>query len=233
MNTINTQRHLDVFSNVAFGDRRIDVIGAGATGSRIAVSLAKLGVNNIHVWDFDKVEAHNIANQAYAICDIGRFKVDALHDLVRAQTGLTLNVHNEKVDGTQILGDVVFLLTDTMSSRRLIWDNSIRFKMRTKLMIETRMGADQGRCYTVCPIRPSHVKGWEETLYNDDNGQLSACNSPISVGPTAEYLAGLAVWQLIRWFAIENAADQTTGDSLDHEIVFGLRPFFHGTRSFD
>jgi hypothetical protein len=232
MNPIDTRRHLDVFSNVAFGDRRIDVIGAGATGSRIVLGLAKLGVENLHVWDFDIVEGHNIANQAYGLSDIGKPKVEALRDLVKQQTGLTINIHNEKVDGSQALGEVVFLLTDTMASRQEIWQKGIRFKIRTKVMIETRMGVDQGRCYTVNPVKSAQVKGWEQTLCSDDVAPVSACGASITVGSTAEYLSGLAVWQFIRWAAIERGRNDKD-DKLDHEIIFGLRPLYNMTRNFD
>src|SRR5215813_5940026 len=95
MNNVDITRHVEVFSRDAFGNKRIDVIGAGATGSRIVLSLAKLGLENIHVWDFDTVEGHNIANQAYGMGDIGKLKVDALHDLVKAQTGLSIHKHAE------------------------------------------------------------------------------------------------------------------------------------------
>ena len=99
-------------------------------------------------------------------------------------------------------------------------------------MIETRMGADQGRVYTVNPTRPAQVKGWEETLYDDDFAEVSACGSTISVGPTAEYLSGLAVWQLIRWLAIESGQKEGKEDSLDHEILFWMRPPSMMSRQF-
>lgn len=219
-NPIDTTRHLDVFSPRVFGDRRIDVIGAGATGSRIVVSLAKLGIDNIHVWDFDVVESHNIANQSYALGDIGRPKVEALRDLVKAQTGLEISIHNERVDGKQVLGHVVFLLVDTMASRKEIFEKALCYKPRTKLMIETRMGADEGRVYTINPSKPAQIKGWQGTLYGDEAAPVSACGASITVGPTAEFISGLAVWQFIRWAAID-AGHQ---DALEHEILFVLRP---------
>lgn len=235
MNNIDTTRHVDVFSPDAFGKRRIDVIGAGASGSRIVLALAKLGLENIHVFDFDIVEAHNIANQVFSQADIGRPKVEALRDIVKAHTGLEITIYNERVDGSQKLGDVVFLLTDTMSSRKEIWQKAIRFKVATKLMIETRMGVDQGRVYVVNPTRMAQVKGWEETLYDDDVAEVSACGSTISVGPTAEFLSGLAVWQLIRWLNIETGrtVDGGVSDTLDHEILFCLRPPTMLIRQFD
>ena len=219
-NLIDPLRHLSVFDPHAFGQRRVDVIGAGATGSRITLSLAKLGVENLHVWDFDQVEEHNVANQVYGLGDIGSPKVDALAEIVKVQTGLAITAYNERVDGTQPLGDVVFVLTDTMASRKKIWEGAFRLKMRTSLMIETRMGADSGRIYAVNPNRPKEVKGWEATLYSDDEAEVSACGASVSVGPTAELISGLAVWQMIRWFAIEQGGD----DELEHELIVATRP---------
>ncbi len=228
MGIIDPLRHLSVFSPHAFGKRRIDVIGAGATGSRIVLSLAKLGVENIHVWDFDRVEPHNIANQAFGLGDVGKAKVDALAELVQLTTGTKITVHNEKVDGTQSLGEIVFLLTDTMSSRQEIWDKGLKFKLKTNLLIETRMGADSGRVYSLNPNKPGHIKEWEATLYSDDEAEVSACGASVSVGPTAEVISGLAVWQMIRWFDIENDGE----DELDNETIFSLRPMMTISRKF-
>lgn len=230
MTTLDINRHVDVFSPDAFDGKTIDVIGAGATGSRIVLSLAKLGLLNIRVWDFDEVEAHNIANQAYSLDDIGTLKVEALQKLVKQQTGTKIEIHPEAVDGTQELGDVVFLLTDTMASRKEIWKKGLRYKTRTRLMIETRMGSDEGRVYTIEPKRPKQVKGWEETLYDDVETEVSACGTSISVGPTAEYLSGLAVWQFIRWHAINSKQAE---DKVDHELIFGMRAPFIISRSFE
>ncbi len=229
MNNVDITRHVGVFARDAFGKKRIDVIGVGATGSRIVLSLAKLGLENIHVWDFDSVESHNIANQAFNQSHIGMLKVDALAAIVKEATGLKLTTHNERVDGSQQLGDVVFLLTDTMSSRKEIWNKGLRYKIRTKLMIETRMGADTGRCYSINPVKPAHVRGWEQTLSDNVTAEVSACGTAITVGPTAEFLSGLAVWQFIRWQAVESGKE----DTLDNEIMFGLRPLYTITRTFE
>lgn len=225
---IDPLRHLTVFSPHAFGQRRVDIIGAGATGSRVALSLAKLGVENIHVWDFDKVEEHNVANQVFGNGDIDLLKTEALARLVKDQTGADLTVHAERATASAELGEIVFLLTDTMSSRREIWDGALKLKFRTKLLIETRMGADNGRVYALNPNSPRHIRGWEETLYSDDEAEVSACGASISIGPTAEIISGLAVWQMIRWFGIERGEE----DVLDNETIFSLRPMLTISRQF-
>lgn len=225
---IDPLRHLSVFSPFGFGSRRVDVIGCGATGSRIVLSLAKLGVENIHAWDFDRVQEHNIPNQAFGMADLGQPKVTALAALVKAATGSSITVHEEKVDGSQQLGEVVFLLTDTMRSRKEIWNGALKFKLRTELLVETRMGADSGRVYSLDPNRLGHIKAYEETLYADEEGEVSDCGASVSVGPTAEVISGLAVWQFIRWFAIEQGGD----DELENEIIFSLRPMVTISRKF-
>jgi molybdopterin/thiamine biosynthesis adenylyltransferase len=220
---IDTTRHIDVFSPDSLGNARIDVIGAGATGSRVVLSLAKLGLENIHVWDFDIVESHNIANQAFRLGDIGRLKVEALQDLVLEATGTKINIHNEKVDGSQKLGEIVFLLVDSMAARKEIWQKAVRNKIRVKLMIETRMGTDSGRIYTILPMDPQQIAKYEDNLYEDVEAEVSSCGTSISVGPTAELISGMAVWQLIRWTAISKHGKE---DTLNPEILFGLRPAY-------
>lgn len=226
--SVDPLRHISVFPPHAFGARRVDVIGCGATGSRIVISLAKLGVENIHVWDFDKVEEHNLANQAFGLGDVGTLKVDALAQLVHKDTGVRVQPHAEKVDGSQQLGEIVFLLTDTMASRKEIWEHGIKFKLYSKLLVETRMGVDNGRVYAINPCKRSHILEWEKTLYSDEETEVSACGASISIGPTAEIIAGLAVWQMIRWFTVEQGGK----DDLDNETIFSLRSLTTISRQF-
>lgn len=226
---IDAQRHLSVFDPDAFGNRRVDVIGVGATGSKVVLSLAKLGIEKIRVFDPDVVEKHNVGNQAFGNDDIGKLKVAALAEMVLRQTGLEIEQCPEYVDGTQALGPIVFLLTDTMASRKQIWENGIRFKSRIKLMIETRLGADSMYIYSINPCALPEVEGWESTLVDDAKVERSACGSKTSVGPSAGILAEKAVWQLIRWFDIDNGGE----DVLDHEIMECFRPPAIYTRQFE
>ncbi len=221
---IDPMRHFEIFSPDSFGNRRIDVIGAGATGSRIALSLAKLGVQNIHAWDFDTVAGHNIANQLYRIKDVGRPKVEALRDLIMEQTGDEITIHNERYDpeeqARERMGVVVFVLTDSMASRKAIFD-SLRTKMYVRLLIETRMGADNGRIYTLSPYRPDIANRYAESLYSDEDAhtEASLCGTAITVAPTADMISGYAVWQFIRWWRSLNTEEEPP----EFEILFGMR----------
>ena len=215
-NSVDPLRHASVFSPDAFGDKRIDIIGAGATGSRIAIEIARLGVTNMHVWDFDTIAEHNIANQAFSVGDVGRPKVEALAEHIRMLTGLEITQHNEAVTGRTSLGRVVFLLTDTMSSRKEIFEGAIRYKPAIDLMIETRMGKDEGRVYTVRPTIPADIRRWESTLCEDEEASESLCGARTTIGATAALVTAHAVWAFLRFYRWQTGAEGQDQPELEH-----------------
>lgn len=216
-----TVRHIEVFDPDLFADRRIDVIGVGATGSRIVLELAKLGIRNIHIWDFDVVEAHNIGNQIFGLEDVGQLKVEALARIVHRDTGITIYPHNKKVVGPEDWGKVIFMLPDTMACRKELFDNGkIKYNLGIDLLLETRMGADSGRVYAINPSNADHIGQYEKTLYDDTKTEASACGAQVTVGATAAFVASTAVWQFIKWF--ENSLGK--GHPFENELLFALRP---------
>jgi hypothetical protein len=219
--SVEVMRHRPVFDPDKFGSKRIDIIGCGATGSYVALTLAKLGLEDLHLWDFDKVEAHNVANQAFGNDDIEKLKVDALGDMIQRQTGVAPTKHPVAFEGQEQLGQVVYILTDSMASRKAIWESSVRYRANVKLMIETRMGPDVARIYAVNPTEPAQVKLWEGSLYGDEVAAVSACGTQISVGPTAVVLSGVAVWTMMQWF--KHVDEQ--GPAPAFELMLGLNPF--------
>ena len=172
------------------------------------MELAKLGVQNLHVWDFDKIEPHNLANQCYALEDVGEQKVDALAKGIKRYTGLEVTTHNEAVTGRTRLGEVVFLLTDTMASRKEIWKGAIAHNPMIKRMIETRMGVDVGRVYSVRPTSLPEAELWEDTLCSDDEATDSVCGASVTVGPTAELVSAYALWAFLGWLRWEQTGER-------------------------
>ncbi len=221
---INPMRHQEYFQPHDYGDKRVDVVGVGATGSKIAMSLARLGVQNIHVWDDDTIESHNIANQNFNLSDIGEMKGSSIKEHIENATGTIIEVHNVRLGATpEPLGEVVFNLVDTMSARKEIWESSVKLKPLTKLMIETRMGPDNGRVYAVNPIASKDIKGWEGTLYSDDVTPVSACGATSTIGSTGDMISGFAVWNFMRFAA---------GKDIPNEIIFSIEPMLLLTQDF-
>ena len=91
------------------------------------------------------------------------------------------------------------MLTDTMSSRKEIFDMAIKLKPQIDLLIETRMDLCGGRIYTLNPYDFTHIKKYEETFYTDEDSAVSACGTSQSIISTAINIASLAVWQMINW----------------------------------
>lgn len=226
---IDPLRHLQAFDPQQWGQRRVDVIGVGATGSRVALHLAELGVTNLHVWDDDCVERHNLANQAYGIQHIGMPKVEAIQQVIQDKAGETIHIHNQKVDGSQVLGEVVFLLTDSMDSRIQIWAEGIKGKLRIKLLVETRMGLNEGRIYAFAPANPSHAEAWEKTLYLKEEASPSECRASQSIADTAAVVAGIAVSRFRYWFALQKGSEES---ELVNETIFGIHSGNMFPRSF-
>jgi len=221
-------RQLDVLNpNKHDVKKRIDVIGAGAVGSYIIWFLAKVGMKNIHVWDDDVVKEHNLPNQCFLLEHVDKAKVEAIADMVKRGAGIDIVQHQQRVDGSQELGPIVFLAVDSMSDpqhgRKKIWDDALRYNLKIKCLIEIRMGIDLGRIYMINPLRRSHVVNWERTLCSDDEAQTSACGAVSSIAPTAGMIADIAVWQLIKWLRDEE---------VESEILFSTRSFMITSQNF-
>ncbi|EFR98828.1 ThiF family adenylyltransferase [Listeria seeligeri] len=60
------------------------LLGAGGTGSHCAESLVRMGVGNITIVDFDKIELSNLNRQNFTFNDINKEKVSALKDYLES-----------------------------------------------------------------------------------------------------------------------------------------------------
>lgn len=69
-------------------DKRVMIIGLGSFGSQIAIELAKAGVGEFALFDFDRVELHNLARHTCTIKDLGRLKTDAIKEAILGKNKL-------------------------------------------------------------------------------------------------------------------------------------------------
>ena len=63
-----------------FHAARVAVCGLGGLGSNIAVALARAGVGQLHLIDFDRVDITNLNRQQYFVKQLGQWKTDALRE---------------------------------------------------------------------------------------------------------------------------------------------------------
>jgi molybdopterin-synthase adenylyltransferase len=152
-------RQLDVLDPAQAAKLKITIIGAGAIGSFTALSLAKIGVTDITVYDDDDVEIHNIPNQWYRIQDVGVKKVIALRDIVEQFTGVKIRAIPKKYVDQAIRGFVISGV-DSMDARIGIWKNlKGQYPQR---YLDARMGAEVGELRMVNPVDIVAVDAYEK-----------------------------------------------------------------------
>lgn len=106
-------------------DKRVLIIGLGSGGSPIAVELAKAGVGQFALADFDRIELHNLSRHICSLNDLGRLKTDAVADVIKGKNpyaridklpidvSKNLDVLEEEI----IKADIILCCTDNNSSR--------------------------------------------------------------------------------------------------------------------
>ena len=184
---LNTWRQQDILDPEKVKSKCITVVGAGAIGSFTVLSLAKLGVQAMRVYDEDGVSDHNLPNQFFRVEDAQqeKFKVDALQDIVKQFGDMTIEANRQFYNG-QVLEEMVIVCTDSMSSRKMVWE---QFKQQNQChhYIESRMGGEIARMYRISKvinmsngvshIRPEDIKFYEETLYTDAEAAELPCTA--------------------------------------------------------
>lgn len=77
--------------------KHVGIIGLGSFGSQIAIELAKAGVGEFSLFDFDRVELHNLARHTCTTKDLGRLKTDAIEEAIKGKNPYA-NIHKYPID---------------------------------------------------------------------------------------------------------------------------------------
>jgi hypothetical protein len=148
-------------------------------GSFSVLTLAKMGAKHLFCFDEDGVTSENLPNQFFRKKDIGQFKVSALADILKDFSDAKITTYVKPYTKQQ-LKETTIVATDSMSSRRLVWE---QFKKQSKAtnLIEARMGAELGLVYIIKKINgkiPKKVYDfYESRLYADDKVKSLPCTA--------------------------------------------------------
>lgn len=205
-------RQLDVVSPEDLSQLSVTIIGAGGIGSPTTLALAKMGVENITVYDDDSVELHNLPNQLYRFGDLGKTKVEGLKDICQDFAGVLIDIKPERLNRQHSLSGVVVSGVDTMSSRKEIWQR-VKYNPAVQIYVEARMGAEVCRIHTVKPCDPSDVKWYETTLYSDEEAVEAPCTARAII--YCSFMIGALVANQVKKFA--------RAEPLAHEVIFDLK----------
>lgn len=172
-------------------DIPIHFIGVGAVGSLAALSVAKMGFNNITAFDDDDIEIENMNCQFYRHEDVDKKKVVALKELIKTFTGEDITIHPERYEaGAPPLPGIVVASVDSMAVRKTIWEaHTVDHATATQLVIDPRMGAETALCYAMRPLDDGDCESYPNSLYSDEEAVHERCTAKATMY-TAMLLAG-------------------------------------------
>ncbi|MDO8496562.1 MAG: ThiF family adenylyltransferase [bacterium] len=201
----------------------ISIIGAGSLGSFTVQIMAKMHPAwqcPISVWDFDKVEGHNIANQLYGRGDIGHSKVTALSEIIKKLDGPDLRIIDSAVDENTDLRGLVIVAVDTMLVRKKVMD-ICKFNWGIDYLIEARMGGHIGKVFALDPKHPEAVSRYNQYLHDDKDAANPLCATNETI--PALWIVASSIAHLVllyqRAIFLKNNFIETTIDLTDHPIV--------------
>ena len=179
----------------------INVIGCGALGSWLVLFLLKMGFKNITVYDFDNIEEHNIPNQCFSENQIGTPKVDAMNEIAcyfSSDARNRVKFVNQKITLKEVweMEGIILCAVDSMRVRKEIYENSIKRK-DCDLFIEARLSIWGAYIYTL--TQNSIFEKYEETLYEDEEAEVSPCGVSQTALPSAVNAASIMIMQMIQW----------------------------------
>lgn len=147
------RRQIDLFDPNSFEELCVHVFGCGSIGSFTTIALAKLGIHNIVLYDFDQVELHNVSNQFFREQDVGSSKTFAVERLARdfSPTVRTINKEGKIDNDTELQfndNDIIVLAFDNLQTRKIVYEKALASGKKLSL-IDGRMGGELLRVYVI------------------------------------------------------------------------------------
>lgn len=208
---MDLSKFLELF-NPAKITGRIHIIGCGSVGSTIAELLSRYGLTKFDLYDFDTVEAKNVANQMFREIDVGKPKVEALKELlceINPDVKKDVVLHGEGYTD-QALSGYVFLAVDDIELRREICEKN-QYNIHIKSVIDVRTA-----------LYDAETRAADWSSFNDKKALLdsmqfsnadadkatprSACGVTFGVAPTVRMVCILAVTNFMNFLANKKMA---------------------------
>jgi len=180
-------------------DKKIHIIGCGSVGSTIAENLARHGMKNFVLWDFDRVEGHNIVNQMFRQDQVGELKCDALKQIIceiNPEASDTIVTKPEGWQGEMLQG-YVFLAVDSIEIRKEICEKN-KNNLNVKVVFDVRTMLTGAQHYACDWGSYKQKKKFMETMNFTheeaaDETPVSACGVTLGIATTVRIVSAIAV----------------------------------------
>lgn len=181
----------------------IHIIGCGSVGSTVAELLARFGIAEMCLYDFDIVEDHNLVNQMFTRKDLGKEKVKQVAENLKAiNPDINLTLFEEGWTGQRLYG-YVFLCVDNIDLRRQIVTEN-KFNDAIKAVFDFRTGLTDGQHYAADWSEMKDKKALLATMdFTHEEAQkavpMSACHVALCVAPTVRLVSNVGVCNFINF----------------------------------
>ena len=190
------------------------VIGVGAIGRQVALQLAAIGVRELQLVDFDRVDQSNITTQGYWSEDTGRLKVLAMSDAIgQIDPAVGVTLVGDRFRPKLEVGQAVFCCVDLIEARTAIWRS---VQNRTEFWADGRM---LGETIRILVAADQYGRGrYPTTLFAGSEAEPGRCTARSTIY-TANIAAGLMVHQFVRWLRGQPVDCDTSLNLLAGELV--------------
>lgn len=217
---MNLNKHIEFF-NPANVEAPIHVIGCGAIGSYIATYLVRLGCNNIHLWDFDTVDPHNITNQMYRYNQIGKPKTDSLIEILK-EISPSVNIIKHGAYEKQNVSGYIFLAVDSIDLRREI-TTYLKDNRYIKAVFDCRMRLTDAQSYAADWSNKESINAFLNTMqFSGEEAKeatpVSACGTALSVVSTVATITALTITNFINFINKKELQNIILVDTFDYNL---------------
>lgn len=159
-------------------EESVMVGGAGGIGSWVAFFLARIGFN-VHIYDNDVIEEHNLGGQLFNSSDIGSAKVDAVARIAQEFSGSQISTWTTAINATS--PGHVFMISafDNMAARKYFfeaWKRAIAVSTMTPpIFIDGRLEMEQLQIFCVTPATADRYE--QEYLFDDSVVEELSCTA--------------------------------------------------------
>lgn len=220
---MDISKHMDFFNPILDFKEQIHIIGCGAIGSTLAEMLTRMGFTELHLYDFDIITAHNLANQMFNSEDIGKTKISALNlSLLEINPDIKLNCYLKGyVD--QPLKGYVFLAVDNIDLRRQIATDN-KYNQQIKGMFDFRMRFSDAQHYGADWHNPKSIDafiGQMQFTHEEAKAEtpISACGTSLNIITTVRIICSYGLCNFINFVKNKELKKMVLIDGFNFDIL--------------
>ena len=204
----------------------VNIIGCGAIGSTLCEQLARIGVTDFRLYDFDFVDSHNISNQNFFARDIGRNKAEVCKELIEAiNNDATVTIYTEGLQEPYTIpeGGLVCLCVDNIELRRKIMEAN-KYNPNITAFADFRMRLTDAQHYLAAKKDPDKVEQLYKSMqfsHEDATADTpkSACGVELSVRYTVETIVAYGIANIVKMWQGNPYHFLVMNDMVDMNII--------------